>query len=253
MDSRDNMDSQNSTDSQNKIHNHESLIKLTKIAEIHNLVYDENQIKQFAKLIDLEHNTHHIHIIARPKYNKIVKFKTHYMSPRTICNLTPEKFVNYVKKYEMPVGYYTDSDGTICPPDSLVIYCTTNPRCNKKAAKKFIHETIDALVSSDDAMLNNINGRMNSCIMSSKEKTNLITMDIDDKKDLAEVLDFLKQNNICPVANIETRGGYHLLLSDNNVEVVYKKYRNKHTMGDISCAVPGTYQGGFPVKFVSLE
>ncbi len=228
--------------------------KLFRLGEIHNIVYDEEQIKRFAELIGINYETHHLHIIARPKYNKTIKFKTHYMSPRTIHALTNEQFVEAVKRYEMPVGYYKDSDNVVCPVNSLVLYCTTNPRCNKKAVRKFMHEMLDSLIANERSFGNSLNGRLNSCVMASKDKTRFITVDIDDKKDLKEVLEFLKENNITPVANIETRGGYHLLLNANNrVELVFEKFGKKHTIGDISCPVPGTYQGGFPVRFVSIE
>lgn len=224
---------------------------LTISKPIHRFIYDEQQIRRFAELIGTDNSTHHLHVIGRPKYNSSVKFKTHYMSPKTIRNLSSEEFAEKIRSFEVPVGYYRDSNKVICPVDSLVIYCTTNPRCNKKAAKKLLHELVDAFAGDSINVIDNLNNRLNSCIMSSKGETKLITMDIDSKIDLPEVLEYLDKCNIVPVANIETHGGYHLMLKpEKNIENVFKKFSSKHTMGDINCPVPGTLQGGFPVRFV---
>jgi hypothetical protein len=241
---------------------------LTKQMEIHNFIYDENQIKAFANLIGTTGNTHVIYIIARSKYNKTVKFRTHFMNPKAFFDYTPEKFLQLVRKYEVPIGQYIDDNGNVCPNDSLVIYCSTNGRDTKKAARKILNEIIDGAMSntqetnvSHDQVRNtqetnpyiydHLQGRLTSAIMSSKCKIKIITMDIDDKSQLCAILAYLKEINVQPIANIETRGGYHLLLPIcKGIDLVYKKYSKIITIGDTFCPVPGTLQAGFPVRFV---
>jgi hypothetical protein len=57
---------------------------------------------------------------------------------------------------------------------------------------------------------------------------------------------------------IETKSGCHVIMSVNNkldkknIGQVYKKYAHTGEIGDMMCAVPGTSQGGFEVRFVDV-
>ena len=95
---------------------------------------------------------------------------------------------------------------------------------------------------------------LHSYLMSSKGHVSLITMDIDDKSALAPVEEFLRENGI-PRTIVETRGGYHLFFDVRYSSALFSKpkfreFTKLHSTGDIFCPIPGTYQGGFPVRFV---
>lgn len=228
-------------------------MSLTRTAEIYSFIHDAEQIKRFARLIDSSTKLHHLYLCARPKYQSTddTRLKHNkYMSPRTIFSHTPEELVNVVHRYELEVGAY-QSDGKPLPPESLVVYCSTNARDGKKAAKKLVTEIVENAFTDDGDYFNHLYSRFTSCVMSSKEGTRLVTVDIDDKKQYPEVKEFLDSIPLVPEAVIETRGGYHVLLPIHpRLPDVYKKYSKIHEMGDISCPIPGTYQGGFPVRFV---
>jgi hypothetical protein len=90
--------------------------------------------------------------------------------------------------------------------------------------------------------------------MSSKGHVSLLTMDIDDKSALAPVEEFLREIGI-PRTLVETRGGYHLFLDVKYSAALFSKpkfreFTKLHSTGDTFCPIPGTYQGGFPVRFV---
>jgi hypothetical protein len=192
-----------------------------------------------------------MYIIARPKYNKTIKFKKHYMNPKLISNINVDQFIEKIREYEVPIGHYKDSNGTICPEDSLVIYCTTNPRSMKKSSKQLLYDLMQGFTDQNPSIFNNLYGRLNSCILSNKEKINIITIDIDDKSELKDVLSYVDSIKIKVLCIIETRGGYHVLFrQQENIDLIFKNYKDKYDIGDICCAIPGTFQGGFPVKFI---
>ena len=88
--------------------------------------------------------------------------------------------------------------------------------------------------------------------MSSKVKTKLVTIDIDEKVQWTEVKQFLDSNSVVPAAVVETRGGYHVLITSEDAGKcrIHQKYGGKITIGDTFCPVPGTIQAGWPVRFV---
>lgn len=223
---------------------------LTSMRECHRFIYSTDEMKKFFDLIECENKTHQTFVCVRPKYSKNRPVKNQTMSQKCFYNYTFDKFVDLIKKYELPVGCYKEND-CVLPNECMVIYCTTNARNTKQGAKKLLSECIDAAFSGDDYIFNHLNPKMNGAIMSSKEKTLLTTIDIDSKDEYPEVKEFLEEHKIVPAGVVETRGGYHVLLHTNeNLEKVYRKFSPKHTMGDTFCPIPGTLQGGFPVKFV---
>lgn len=224
--------------------------ELTKNVLVHRFIYDEEQIRKFVEIVGFTGVLHQMFVSARPKYNKDVKFKCRHISPKSFFNSTADRFIELIKKYEIPVGSYTDHD-QVLPNDCLVMYCTTNPRNGKRAAQNFIQECLNAAFTEDDYIFQHLYEKLNGAIMASKAKTTLTTIDIDSKEEYKEVHEFLTRENITPRAVVETRGGYHVLLeTDVNLGKVYKAFASKHTMGDTFCPIPGTLQGGFPVRFV---
>lgn len=254
-------------------------VSIKYLVPTHYLVYDEQQVKQFAALIGP--GMHQLFIAARPKYSRPPGMKreeadefvssdatdnpevdnhpkqdkssirARHMSPRNLVDADPEAFLSAVRKYEVPLTFYKDR-GILIPTDNMVIYSTTNPRNPRQAAKKLATELLNAgFDHRDDDYFNHLESHLTSAIMSSKQKTNWVTIDIDDKSEYAEVRDLLKSFGMTPTV-IETRGGYHVLFDPVHPKTgqVYKAFSKKHTMGDTFAPVPGTIQGGFPVRFV---
>jgi hypothetical protein len=226
-------------------------MELTKTVEVHRFVYDEEQIKRFARLIDTENGYHQLCLFVRPKYHTGVKNRN--VGIRTFYGYTPEVFLEQVKKHELPVGSYKDN-GTEYPNDCFVLYSSTNTRDGKKAAKMFIDELLSAAFEENKYIFNHLKSRLDSTIMSSKGKTKYLTIDIDAKDEWPEVKDWLAEKGTKIDALIETRGGYHVMINMDEIAKLkgelHKKFASKHTIGDMMCAVPGTLQGGFPVRFV---
>lgn len=232
-------------------------MSLTFTAQLHAFVYDEVQIRRFAELINASKETHQLFVSVRPKYQSeqdkaddAKQIQNKHISPKIIYHVTPEQFVQQVRRFERPVGSYKDRGEKVIPTEMMVIYCTTNPRDPQKAAKKLAGEMMAAAFDDNSSYFTNLDARLTSCMMSSKGKTDLITIDIDDKAQYAEVRQFLREKGIAPIV-VETRGGYHVMFHPcNEAGEVFQRFSKIHHMGDIFCPVPGTYQGGFPVRFI---
>ena len=119
--------------------------------DLHRFVYDDNQVKRFAKFISSHNGVHQLFIAARPKYQteeqKVQqKIKHRKTMTKSFHNVTPERFLSLVKSFEQPIGTYDGHKASV-----LVIYGTTNPRDVKKANQKYLTDIIGtAFVGCDD-------------------------------------------------------------------------------------------------------
>ena len=228
--------------------------QLTRTATIHNFVYDPVQVKRFAGLIHSSEKIHQLFLSSRRKYISLEEIKNpsvNHINIQTLRNVSPEEYLLFVRSYELEVGSYTHNNQPL-PSESLVIYGTTNARSVKKAIKHLVPELISA--GFDNNFDIDLSKRCISAIMKGKEEVEWLTIDIDDKEpsSLPEVKKFLTEEDI-DFLTVETRGGYHVLFTGRESVQVLLRYTRQYTIGDIFCPIPGTYQGGFPVKFLSIE
>lgn len=229
--------------------------QLYRLTSVHKFVYDPEQIRRFARLINSNKGAHQIFLSARPKYQSSEEksqgkqIQNKHISPKMVVNMSEDELVRVVQSYERPIGAYLDRNLAVIRTEMLVIYMTTNFRDTRKAGKKLAGELLEAAFDNPE-YFDNLNARLTSCVMSSKGKTDLITIDIDSKEEYPEVRQFLREKGIVHIV-VETRGGYHVMFHpDEHASDVFMKFNGKHSMGDIFCPIPGTYQGGFPVRFV---
>jgi hypothetical protein len=221
----------------------------TKSVKVYNFIYDESQVERFAKLIDTENTLQQVYLQARRKYNKELK-KDCFITTNTFFKASPSYFLNRIKRYEVEVGSYKDHDKEI-PEDCFAIYSSTNPCSGKKSVGKFVEECVQSFIQDKKRIFEHPHRELDSFIMSTNERVNILTMDIDCKEDYKEVKEFLITENIPTLAVIETRGGYHVLVKpDNNISKLQKKFGGKIQIKNLYCPIPGTLQGGFPVRFV---
>ena len=251
------------------------------------LIYDSNQVEQFQKLFCTTVDTYHGYILylaarrkydGRQKHNTSTCFNRQIISPHLCGNL-----VQYIQRYEVPYGVYTNLDGTIVEQNALVVYFCLNPRNMLKGfnamCKKINDKTEMILFSETKQDFSNLIGDLKSCIHSAPSMKLYFELDIDTKdknivKDIVSVVSKVKKHIVC---TIETRGGYHVIF--NNLSVpkdekseLWKTFSQPNFMftstdfnglkitkkyvdvrSDASPPVPGTLQGGFRVKFVELE
>jgi hypothetical protein len=213
------------------------------------IVYDEEQIKRFYKFVGMtpvvgDESIYYMFLDIRKKYGAT---KDSVVSQVVLSNCTVEEFIKEIYKIELDIKYHPNRDEI---ENSCVLYCNTNPRSMKKAINSMSSELFKfALDGRKDF---NIYHTAKSHIARSKGKTRLVTIDLDDKNQFAEINDILKSYNIEPAAIVETRGGYHFILKVEDINpLMFKKISDmKILIGDVECPIPGTIQGGFKVKFL---
>jgi hypothetical protein len=111
----------------------------------------------------------------------------------------------------------------------------------------------------DQNVLMNPHQEALSEIQRTKSRTCYIDFDIDNKMPLKELRETIQcYINQEAINIIETRGGYHVLINPVLVRDEFKNtfYQNLSKLsdqsGDQMIPVPGTYQGGFTPKILSL-
>lgn len=169
------------------------------------------------------------------------------------------KLLTKIKQLEVPLNAYSNN-GINVPQEALALYITVNPRDLYNATL----DTISALSKSIKDKSPHLNPHQEalSIIHKSKGKTHYIDFDIDesDKDTLIQLVNQIKTYvNEDAITWLRTRGGLHVLVNPNKVEVEYKNsyYKSISSIsqvdqkGDLLIPVPGTYQGGFTPHFVN--
>ncbi len=219
------------------------------------LIYDEELIKKFLDLLpdENEDEIYYLSLFARKKYcpeliwsNDKTQLKRFTSKKRDV--------IKKIKQLEVDYGLY-DLNGRIVPQESLVIYIHPNPRSQLKAARILMRKLTDIIC--DNAKGFNVQQEALSALQNSKSKGYFIDFDLDLDKSTFNSEEIIYKNiNKEAVTLIETRGGYHCLLTVSKIKDEYKKtfYQNlkqySDVEGDCFIPIPGTIQGGFNVNIL---
>lgn len=231
------------------------------------IIIDEKALKEFIEwLPDLsEEEMYYCCLFARSKYTKDIEGKNgipHIKSDKAQLKrftATKERLFQKIQQLECPVGSYFQNTHDV-PQEALALYITVNPRSLWKATQQSAKHFVDCIITNARTM--NPQAEAMSQIQKAKNRSHYVVFDIDSKEE-----DFVKQAVACLPSYpydafrlLETRGGYHLIVNPIIASKHNKKwYQNISTFdfvdqaGDIMIPVPGTYQGGFIPKFVSIR
>jgi hypothetical protein len=248
------------------------------------MIYDIEEIKKFQKLfLDNQgiNESAIIYISARKKYDNSIK--NIGLMNRTILTKDDEDLSDHLLN-NINKEFY-DDDGKIINKNALAIYMSINPRDTRTGAADLAKYIIDALLKNNTD-LHLIPSKFRTIVQKSISKKLYTVLDVDTKNIYPDVINILNKYDIKPYCIIETRGGYHITLNHkdlgnlryNTICECSKKVRCKHimTFGEylhkimvtwkndddpnkaaVECAkdpyspIPGTLQGGFPVKFIN--
>lgn len=207
---------------------------------IYRFIHDEGQIQRFARLIG--EGTHVIYLSVRPKYctPEEKRVRNRHFDLKVFDNDTDQSVLKQIRRYQVETGTYA------APLHTMVMYCTTNPRDQRKAAAKLMESLVRHAFGSQQF---NLVRMAESAVHATKGKTYWITWDIDDKDAYPEMREALREVD-APRHVVETHGGYHVMVAPGPHIAKLVKQFPQHHVGDIACPVPGTFQGGFPVRFV---
>jgi hypothetical protein len=251
----------------------------------YNFVHDTSEIKHFYDLFYKDtfkdDIVYMIHLACRKKYLDEIKCE----GQNKFLNRIVIKDDSYYKFLSLLYSYNSDKRSLEnLPQESLVLYASLNPRSTFKALtefnKKIAEWTYNTIIHKEmNTSIKNITSTIKSCIQGSSYESRFIQLDLDKKEqEYVDILEnFLNDNLINVYCIIETRGGFHYILNSNTLTGDQKKNIFNGTLKNLkfdtlnrngNCVtkniidiisnnpmspIPGTYQGGFPVKFVKLN
>lgn len=227
------------------------------------LIHDETQVQKFLNLIpDLGPNEKlYGCLFARKKYDpELIKSNDKTQLSRFLSS--KELFIPRLKQLEVKEGAYSLKNRTV-RNESLVVYAMPNPRDMVQASWATI-ERLQKCIKHKAERFNPVQETI-SAAQKSKGNQIYVTLDLDNKDMLAKLLKVMCLNEAQHLDKqyyvIETRGGYHILVNKFIFKDVkdcrpidwYKRIKELgvDNIGDMLSPVPGTYQGGFPVKFIN--
>jgi hypothetical protein len=213
------------------------------------LILDEEELKKFVDGLPVDSVGdfgYFIMLFARKKYGA----PADYTLNRNCVH--QDHIISTIKKQQIPSECYVDSHGNPLPATSLAYYINPVPRSYKTASFRLL-SNLAGMLATNPTKVKNPKSLALTALQTSKAlnfRINHFDLDLEDKDEIGEIFKFV---NPSAVTLIETRGGYHVLISADQVEDQYQKsyYQNiskfKHcdVKGDGLLPIPGTNQGGF--------
>lgn len=241
---------------------------LAAIPRLPPLIYDSSQIERFVNILGFEQNPHMSMLAIRSKYCKGVSTA---MCSRTVARDCKSLVRNIIRT---PIPF-TDESDNIMSLGAMAIYSTINPRDEAMAIRDLAMTAtqlaFDGALTAQSARSPKLQqkSRLHACCSDKR----FVTVDIDIKSAGKDILAWLLCRIGEPAHAIETRGGYHLLydlllLDGNQKQILFadlpkvvfqrpssmsQSIRTHDVLSDAMCPVPGTMQGGFPVRFVNCH
>lgn len=194
--------------------------------------------------------TYYCCLFARKKYaNNPSNFKSDKSQLRRFTS-NKEYLFDKIKQLECEVGSYK-SNGIVVPQEALALYITPNPRNLVVASKNSLIEFAKRITTTYDGY------NPHQLVMSEIQKAASGKKYHDFDFDFVEV-DFVKEKlrghiNEDALTFVKTRGGFHLLIDYNKIDLIYRKswhytvssIEGVDVSGDGLLPVVGCYQGGF--------
>ncbi len=251
--------------------------KSLKEAGYYHLIWSEEEMRKMHSLMKKmdKDEVYFVSMSARSKYLGPEERKTLDLGSAEMFNRKLVKEDSFDQMNRVIHGLqvsemaYLSRGGTPIPLHCLVVYWCINTKDSRKALKMFMENSIDALFGT--SLAKGLDSVLMNCYHQANGKASLIDIDFDVPKEagldlLKQCISEMKDKNV-EYHVVETKSGYHLLLKRdtlkfNYVEVVNKYdkkakelfgnkaevIKNKNEM----IPLPGTFQAGFPVKFIQV-
>jgi hypothetical protein len=255
--------------------------------EFHKIIANDDELKDFLSKFAPRSKSHVaiLQLIMREKYSE-VKFSgkaSQNVSTRVLSNDNVQNCYRKIFSMQAPVGSFTMLGTDIEFPNGCsCLYMTINPRDPVKAMIKVNNNLVDHITNlaylKDSSympcgMINYVYSAIHGTVY---EKT-YVDLDIDTKDEafMLKLKCFLLEMWKSIEYIIETRGGYHILMSKSNVtktqmtnlyayskstEIMEENRQGKMCkqtlmaiISDPMLPVAGTFQGGFVVKNVDIK
>jgi hypothetical protein len=224
------------------------------MSKFYEIVADEKELDKFLNIIPETDDFNQLYwcLFARKKYMPLHPALSYDKVLIKRGTATKERLKSKLKQLECRFGGYVGKDNIPIPQESLALYVSPAPRDMKRATLRCIKSFVDLLENGNSfnphqEVLNVIQ------ITSGKEKYHIFDIDNKDEDNLKSACSVV--DNKCNV--VETRGGFHLLISSKDVDSYARSwtknwYRDLKLMsdvvGDCLTPLPGCWQGGFIPK-----
>eukprot|EP00039_Didymoeca_costata_P020793 m.342463 g.342463 ORF g.342463 m.342463 type:complete len:265 (-) comp21399_c0_seq1:78-872(-) len=255
------------------------------MATHYELVWDQDAVRDFLRhfIPTAEEPNRCITMIlfARRKYNASLPKSEYILDRMFLPGDKDEKYgCRLLVRQHVPVGAYVDNLENPIPPDSLCVYAVLH---HKSMTRAFSETMLKMMGDFDDkvtphnllsAFKVNIPKETSNVPMGVKlTQIDLDTKDPEQLKQTCEVLDKvgIKEHLI---SITETRGGYHLVYKRGGKDIDHRAFHDFQettkfkkigfdgkeaedkwlsTTHQPLVIIPGTYQGGFKARAVSVE
>jgi hypothetical protein len=221
------------------------------------VIIDEVKLREFIDWLPdlLEHECFYMSLFARKKYCPEIKWIKSDKGQLGRKTCTKETIVQKIRQMECAVGSYTQrGDNMPFPQEALALYISPNPRDMYRATLHGI-STLAKLIELQNKN-HNPHQEMMSVIQQSCTRKIWSDFDIDVKPEdmgnkaqiLEKVDEILGGDKNCRRI-METRGGYHVLVSPEKVPESVRRtfYKNLAAIADVKgdtlVPVPGCVQG----------
>ncbi len=236
------------------------------------IIKDEGEFRKFIEwLPDLRENEVFYGCLqVRRKYFQ--ELRSRDTIPLARFKATKETLYRKIRSLEIPYGAYQLKDGQPIPNEALVVYLTTNPRCEAKAFYALLK---DLAVKAEQARTNkefkfDATSFAKTALHNSKSRSVHVHFDVDFPEDgvddsqsapmsiekIAQILDTTV--GMQAVTLIRTRGGYHILIDpklakSSNWFLEVRKHIPTDQSGDVMLPIPGCVQGDFVPHIITHQ
>ncbi|NCD06253.1 MAG: hypothetical protein EOL97_09045 [Spirochaetia bacterium] len=223
------------------------------------IIINEDKLREFIDwLPDLQINEmFYVCLFSRKKYcSELVHIASDKGQMKRFTS-KKDTLIQKIKQLECEVGNYTVK-GVIAPQESLALYINPNPRNLEKATKNSLKHFTELITKS----YGGYNPHQEVMSEIQKAKSRNVYFDIDfDNIEYEDIYNIIKNNNIVNLDAchfLKTRGGFHLLIEFDKINMQYKKtwYKNITSLegvdikGDNMIPLPGCTQGNFEPYFI---
>lgn len=222
------------------------------------IIQDEEKLKKFIDwLPDLKPNEmYYLSLFARKKYDTtgIVRKDKSQLKRFTSRK---DMLITKIKQLECEVGAYV-YDGMPVPQESLVLYITINPRDMRKAANLANKSLSDVLYNNSEGFNPHVMVMNNIQVAKGTEYFKEFDFDGIEWEDIKDEVS--KAVNLDAVHVMKTRGGFHLIIEPQKVNVDNKKWYSNikaidgvDVTGDKFTPVMGCTQGEFCPYLIDID
>lgn len=236
------------------------------------LIHDVEQVKLFERLFyspgEKNNRIFLTYISDRKNYYNKLSYKCSLK--RTVVRYnydeTQQKLIDVVRNYEIPLGTYRDQQSGInVPQEAIEVYTSINPRDPIQATQSLTNDILEKAFSNEKEFFSHIDQKFKNKLQKYATKKYIgIEIDTKDEAIFQKVMkDVCEHVNVYVV--IEHRYGYHIIIPKRELQRTTNGLRTRHFLytqlakkydsiykisSDLFSPIPGTYQGGFPVKFM---